>query len=447
MANKTFVKRKIVLLPLAIASILAIAVTVTLFSRYVFDCVTVENSTRVTVNNSIKYNVHYDEILNDNAGEPLFDNPIRSMNDPFYLLSLTEYILIDNEVDIELSKELKFDYVYKVKTSFKIRQGNNSNSIITPQVRDLVEIKGSGESDKFALKLSEEPGGKLKIELAEYESIYENFKTLANLSAELAVSFEITINSDDFDKPLTVSRGMTIPIQHEAYAINLTGNATVEKDIPERQIRFPGIPITVGAAALLVALVAISVLSIREMTLDGDRFKRTVNRITRKHSNDVVMAATFPELKNDTVVEVKNFKELIKFSQNLCKPIVYTENHDSGLFYIICDNMVYQYEVKKDKLPETRIGPEVVHLGPQPEPKPEQETQPESKPEPQIAAPVLPKRSRKAVAEPVQPEPAVEQPVTEEPTEQFVEEPPAPAPAEEENIDEILKKWAPPKDE
>ena len=82
----------------------------------------------------------------------------------------------------------------------------------------------------------------------------------------------------------------------------------------------------------------------RRLTLDPDEFRRTVKKYIRKFNDDVVIADGNVQLGSNTV-KVKDFKDLIKFSQNLCKPIVYTEGDKSGLFYIICDDVIYNFEV------------------------------------------------------------------------------------------------------
>ena len=107
--------------------------------------------------------------------------------------------------------------------------------------------------------------------------------------------------------------------------------------------------ISIIVTLILAGLIAALTLALRELFKDKDDYRREVNKILRRFSDEVVVANEGVEFDYPSSL-VADFKQLIKFSQNLSKPIVYIEKPDRAQFYILCDNVVYKYEIKKPEL-------------------------------------------------------------------------------------------------
>ena len=105
----------------------------------------------------------------------------------------------------------------------------------------------------------------------------------------------------------------------------------------------------------LWCIIAVSALCLRYVVLNTrsinvlkNSYKVELNRILKSCDEKIVKLNKKLDVEGKEIIEVKDFGELIKLSEELFKPILYWNNSEKeeAEFFILIDNLIYRYELK-----------------------------------------------------------------------------------------------------
>ncbi|MCL2797384.1 MAG: DUF5305 domain-containing protein [Firmicutes bacterium] len=333
---------------LIIAGMCAVAlVLITVFSaRYIMDCVTAEKTITFTERNGISHVLHTTE------GNGFYPDELKN-HYSHYRRYYTEDIDAVSTYSVETSKPIALTYKAVYSAELKVRMsGNGSNGVfwdwkdsaLPTKTGDCVFVGGKAViNETFPLDIE-----KFEAKLTEY--INDSNPRVTNYIAEIVFTAEYQLTAKDNSlKTAPYARSMAIQLEKELFQITYNGGKdTVQADIPERNIRLPdfwvSVVIVVGIAAALVLLVG----SLKGAFKDKDEFRGIFNKIMRKYYNEVALAAASEKPAFcGKVVSVESFEELLKFSFSLYKPVTCYKTDNSALFSIVCDDVHYQYVIKR----------------------------------------------------------------------------------------------------
>ena len=353
---KKFLKLKEVLAAIAVICSIAILLTVTLFSRYIFDCINVEKSVHMSIKNSLSGKVYLTDegqVRHDTEND-YFDY---KKYDAYYFNDADEVSFAFNSI-ATFNKDIDVHYEIFVKPRLTIKSG--STGAVNGSVVRIIDYDAITPTTGTLQCKADTPKNIVSDEKHLFiETYYNDFLDFKDghhgLTCELNLNFTIRYkNLADNTVIADTTMGVSMALEDSIidsispYKITTSGVADLENDFPPRQLNMPGIPAIIGITLLLGILITGLILAVRELLKDSDNYKRAINKILSRFKDEVV-TANFAELPPDRIRNsVINFKELLKFSQHLSKPIIFVEKEDFGLFYILCDDMIYQYELKKN---------------------------------------------------------------------------------------------------
>ena len=77
-------------------------------------------------------------------------------------------------------------------------------------------------------------------------------------------------------------------------------------------------------------------------------YKYELNRILRLCQDKIVQVSAQPDVTASTIIDVKDFGEIIKVSEELFKPILYwaSKETDEAWFYVMSNSVTYRYILK-----------------------------------------------------------------------------------------------------
>jgi len=349
-----FFKMKGVLRLISLVSTLAAVLTVVLFSRYVFDCASAEESVQITVNNTLGGKLQL-----NSAGQELYGGKdqleLFQVDNAGFFLSDTDDIGLTLHTKAEFSKPIKASYTVSMQREIVMR---NSGGRVVPFHKSYDTQVLLNEAAVLTQEIKDGTGAPVELDdlLGDIDDF--NGKHPGWSSVDILVTFTAKYKNEATNKIIAnVSTGVSIKIESAAYmnrtshtySLVKTGTPKMQGNFPPREISMPTLFEIVGVTLLLAGLIAAFMLSRVGLRTDRDPYKKTVNGILHKYRDDVAVArfVDFPKETAQTTVE--NFKELLKFSQHLGKPIIFAEKDPGsvGVFYILCDQVVYQYEVRK----------------------------------------------------------------------------------------------------
>jgi len=331
----------------------------TVFScLYVFGYVSPENSIHVTEKNTVNYRLHYTDSEHFDLSGYFGPSDERS----HFLLGYTDYIEILNSYTADFDKKMSVSYDYKAVKTLVIRymkaNGNAENPVVMTKEYPLDASSGQDMTDQLSFT-----NNLYRVDLRPFQETYLGFVMEESerisvgiqpeqkllFSAELQIDFIYTLKNSAYKMDETITRGLIIPISDEVYSISFTGTQAVAYDVPERSINMPALPTALSLSAGFILMGVGLAYGLHALFGSDGSFRAEVNKIIRRYNDDVVLTSSSANLDQCERIAVVKFKELLKISINLSKPITCYQDMqtEEALFFILCDGYVYEYKVTR----------------------------------------------------------------------------------------------------
>jgi hypothetical protein len=120
----------------------------------------------------------------------------------------------------------------------------------------------------------------------------------------------------------------------------------VKSDDDSSQIKAGVITITMVVAVILLVLI---ILNTENNNTIKNEYKLELNKILKESDEKIVEVNNKIEIEEHNLVDVKEFNEIIKVSEELSKPVLYwnDENNEESWFCVIGNNIGYRYILKR----------------------------------------------------------------------------------------------------
>ena len=303
------------------------------------------------VSNGIKYKVHLHK--ND-----FYDTAYLGMNElvptPFI-----NYIEIDFSSMLQSQKKLNYNYTYKVTgeiNAYYTGGEEDKKGTIWSKKYTLVNPVSKTEENASSINLNQ----KVKINYSAYNNLVNKYKLKASIPMEayLTVNFNVNVNSnvENSDKNLNenIVTSVKIPLSVATVQVTTENNsggtkvlANTETIEATRNYVLLGFSIIlfIGSLALTIKLL----INLKKIT-ENHSVLFKLNKILKDHDQVVVEVETIPKVKNATIIEIKQFKDMIDIQQELHIPILYYKSEilTENSFYIIHNNQIYRYVINSE---------------------------------------------------------------------------------------------------
>lgn len=313
-----------------------------------------EHSTPIlsyNVSNGIKYKIHLHK--ND-----FYDSAYLGMNElvptPFI-----NYIEIDFSSMLQSQKKLDYNYTYKVTgdiNAYYTGGDEDKKGIIWSKSYTFVNPVSKTEADMSSINLNQ----KVNINYSTYNNLVNKYKLKASVPMEayLTVTFTANVNSqvENSDKNLNenIVTSVKIPLSVATVQLTTENNSSGSKVLSNTETTAAtknyvllgfSIILFIGSLALTIKLL----VELKKMT-ENHSVLFKLNKILKDHDQVVVEVETVPKVKNATIIEIKQFKDMIDIQQELHIPILYykSETLTENSFYIIHNNQIYRYVINSE---------------------------------------------------------------------------------------------------
>ena len=298
---------------------------------------------------SVKSNIDYKVYLKQNE---FYETPYLEKG-MVYVSSLIDKIIVDYNYKFNISKKSNIDFDYKVIARLVIANKSNSNVFFDKEYV-LDELATDEMIDETYHSIDKES----TIDYIYYNSLANKFRskyavdTTSYLEVYLLVN-EKNSESNEFKLDNNSKAILTIPLSMQEINISLK-----EADIDENHQVIEGSKIIVKnignviiSAVLLVLLIILLVKFINKVKLlitKKSAYDNYINKLLRGYDRIIVNIKTAPSFKNNNLIKVESFEELIDVRDNYKSPINYyvITEHQKSEFFVINNNDVYVYTVK-----------------------------------------------------------------------------------------------------
>ena len=269
-----------------------------------------------------------------------------------YVTELIDKINMNFDFSYNASKYTELTYSYSVVGVLNGAYSKNGTPQNVWEKEYVLLEKTENKKSNNTINIKEN----IPIDVNKYnDEIYNFEQTLgmaitANLNVQLRVNIDGKINNTDI-KDNYVS---DINIELGEQTTQITGKLTDETGDTLYKTTTNNknntIVITVNTILIIAALVWLRYISVNTTNLNTVRnnYKLELNRILKSCEDKIVKLSRNIDLNGKEIIEVKDFGELIKLSEELYKPILYWNSNqkEEAEFFVITNNVIYKFILK-----------------------------------------------------------------------------------------------------
>ncbi|MCL2426108.1 MAG: DUF5305 domain-containing protein [Oscillospiraceae bacterium] len=372
MKNYSIIVKKywtVALFSLIVAAFIVIAI------QFLFAYFREETFTSASGRHNLSFSVNYfDGTIFGEENIPL---------DQSFLMSYTDYIELENSFTANFSQRMDIYYNYHAQKRFIIRHMATADALTSPVIFQktfpLVETSGRVPAEELTslgneYQLYLNSNEIVRVYPLEFIQIYLDFinehrqqldhmasrlggdtmiqQGMRGFSAELFVDFTHSLRNNANSATGNLNQNTTysyrIPLTAEVYTITTMGTPNFEWESAMSQ----SVDISLLGSVVFVALFTLSSFgllhSIKKLTANPNIQQQQVNDILKKYSHEIVISDNPIPLEKYDIVNVLDFKGLLKLSISLSKHITCYKNEECAEFVVIIDEFAYLYNIQKN---------------------------------------------------------------------------------------------------
>lgn len=313
------------------------------------------NPKDILYTSDIKASSNYNIYLKDN--DFILDEYLPSKTS--YISSLVEYINVNFNYENKSDINTNLLYLYNIKANViceYIEEENNEvkNPIWNKEFILLEDTKKEAKDSNFKINTS------ANIGLNYYNNLVDTFRSTLNIPirARLEIKFNVKIKGTSnentfFDKNHYMT--LTIPLNVKAFDIkeykNFSDNETVYSNKPKTSEKIYMLAIINISAFILIILGAWYLIRIIK-NKDRNKYYDEIRKILKTYDDRIVTVSNFVKFEKLEIVDLPDFDELLKLSNETLEPIIYWKRRSikriEAWFSILRNKILYRYIILYD---------------------------------------------------------------------------------------------------
>lgn len=198
----------------------------------------------------------------------------------------------------------------------------------------------------------------IDIDYNKYHAEIKNFKQSLGMTVDACINVRLTVDTSTQVKGKEVKNEYTsdflITAGDKIAKVEGKNQDSNEKSITDKSIIKNNLNIGVTIINIIIVIISVYILyCIRYKTKIfysvKNNFKLELNRILKSCQDRIVVVKNKIELEQENTIDVLDFGELIKLSEELFKPILYwiSEDNEEAWFSVISNKINYRFILKK----------------------------------------------------------------------------------------------------
>ena len=103
-------------------------------------------------------------------------------------------------------------------------------------------------------------------------------------------------------------------------------------------------------SVITIALIIFIMLEIKKLNMDENKkYMYLLKKVLKVYNPILVETKNFPDINGKSILKVGNMDDLINAQYEIKKPIYYIKSDDSTVFYILDNDVILVYFIKKNE--------------------------------------------------------------------------------------------------
>ena len=298
---------------------------------------------------SVKSNIDYKVYLKPND---FYDTPYLEKG-RLYVSSLVDKIKVDYNYKFNISKDSNIDFDYKTIARLVIANKANSNIFF-----DKEYVLEDTKTNQMINNTNHTISTDTSIDYTYYNSLANKFRSKYAVDTNSYLEVYLLVNeknsdNNEFKLDNNSKAILTIPLSLQEINISLK-EADIDQNnqvVSNAKIvvkNYGNVIISVILLIMLIVLIVKFVKKISLLTNKKSTYDNYITKLLRGYDRIIVNIKTAPNFKENNVIKVESFEELIDVRDNYKVPINYyvITEHQKSEFFCVNNNDVYVYIVK-----------------------------------------------------------------------------------------------------
>ena len=270
-----------------------------------------------------------------------------------YVTDLIESMDMNIDYEYQSSKETNVSYTYDITATIGASYTDDGEEYkVWDKKYTLVEAKEGTAQGNIKIKEA------VNVELSKYNKEVNDFKQTMGMALDAYLNIQLNVKTitevanekveNKYSSDFKVTLGSKITNIDAKNTDTKMGHIEEENTVKVSTNIFK---VIVNAIVVAISAYAIYYISRKTRTVHSikNEYKLELNRILKSCQDKIIMVTKKIEVEDANVIDVKDFGELIKLSEELFKPILYwnADNEQEAWFCVISNTVTYRFILKK----------------------------------------------------------------------------------------------------
>ena len=334
----------------------SIVISVILFIASIFGIVNsimnqpnISNSKEIYVYGN-KFNYNYSVNIKKNK---YIDEVTLNMDQKSYITDLIDNINLKLNYEYEGNTSSKIDYKYSIIG--KISAVYSKDGIESKVWQKDYILKEENLKTKTANKININED--IVLNLDEQNKLVKDFENEMGMTLDakyiLTLVVETNTNIEGVDIPNKYSKDIIIDLAQKTTNVSGDNNLENKEYISKKyekaiNVSMPGLIINI-IILIFSFILFIKVIGREPINIVKNEYRQELNKILKICQDKVVKVSSNPSVGKENIIDVKDFGELIKVSEELFKPVLYwySDEDEEAHFYVVSSDIIYRYIFEK----------------------------------------------------------------------------------------------------
>ena len=293
-----------------------------------------------------EFNYNYDVNLINNK---YIDQKTLQMNE-VYVTDLIDNIHLNINYDYIGNKASDLEYDYKILGKLQAVYTKDGEE---QKVLDKEEVLFDSEtqnqmSDKISIQ---EP---IELNLKDKNKLITDFEKEMNMTLKTTymIILQVDVKTEIDDEPVVNQYTSAVSIDLGEKTTQIKGENNKDETSYVTKTKEENENINIVASSLDTILIIILLIGLKYITRNTvainkikNNYRKELNRMLRLCQDKIVKIKDKVDIKQENIVDVKDFGEIIKVSEELFKPILYWESKESteAWFSVMSNEITYRF--------------------------------------------------------------------------------------------------------
>ncbi len=271
--------------------------------------------------------------------------------DMVYVANLIDKININFNYVFEIDNTENVLFNYKVLADLVIESPNGGNKYFEKRY-----VLSEDKKEKMEQNNRYEINKAIDIDYDYYNRLANNFKSSYGLDTNSYLKVYLQVEKQAENEKLNINNDvksvMNIPLSEKSVEINFnteeaskTNSVMVDSNVvfDTKNIIIVIISFVITIITMIKIIKMLNIIKVKK-----SKYDKFVSKVLKEYDRLIIEAKANIDLKNNNVIIIERFEELLDVHDNLKLPIMYhnISNHQKCYFYVKKDNDVYLMKVK-----------------------------------------------------------------------------------------------------